>query len=155
MANSFKIMALLLMVGLMLVQVLAAVKRNRNVWSIGKLPAITRMYTRYSRYRRWQRQDFRILDRISKVLIIDLNNNEKQTLWDEDIGPFQRRRTYRVETRGQDAILSYWFNTDKGDGGVVGRSCGGGRSASSPSSSSPTPCWIHQIAGTSVSFLLM
>ena len=46
--------------------------------------------------------------------------------WDEDIGPFQRRRTYRVETRGQDAILSYWFNTDEGDGGLVGRSCGVG-----------------------------
>ena len=45
----------------------------------------------------------------------------------KDIGPFQRMRTYRVETRGQDAILSYWFNTDEGDGGLVGRSCGRGR----------------------------
>ena len=41
--------------------------------------------------------------------------------------PFQRRRTYRVETRGQDAILSYCFNTDEIAGGLVGRSCGGGR----------------------------
>ena len=113
---------------------------------------ITRIYTRCSRYRRWQRQDFRILDGISKDLIIDLNNNEKQTLWDEDIGPFQRRRTYRVETIGQDAILSYWFNTRPNEiaSGLVGRCCGG-----APCSSSPTPCWIHQIAGTSVSFLLM
>ena len=49
--------------------------------------------------------DFRILDSIPKVVnaIIAFNNNkEKQTF-----GPFQRRRTYRVETRGQDAILSY------------------------------------------------
>ena len=61
-----------------------------------------------------------------KFLVSFLNNNEKQTLWDEDIGPFQRRRTYRVETRGQDAILSYWFNTDEIVGGLVGRSCGGG-----------------------------
>ena len=60
-----------------------------------------------------------------KVFSIVLNNNEKQTLWDEDIGPFQRRRTYRVETRGQDAILSYWFNTDEIAGGLFGRSCGG------------------------------
>ena len=88
---------------------------------------ITRIYTWYSSYRRWQRQDFRILDCISKVLIIDFNNNEKQTLWDEDIGPFQRRRTYRGETRGQDAILSYWPNTNRNEiaSGLVGRSCGG------------------------------
>ena len=115
---------------------------NENVYTVYSLSLLTTT-------------DFRILDGISKVLneiIAFDNNNGKQTLWDEDIGPFQRRRTYRVETRGHDAILSYWFNTDEGDGGLVGRSCGGGRSASSPSSSSPTPCWIHQIAGTSVSF---
>ena len=49
--------------------------------------------------------DFRISDGIPKVvnaIIAFNNNNEKQTF-----GPFQRRRTYRVETRGQDAILSY------------------------------------------------
>ena len=49
--------------------------------------------------------DFRILDGILKVvnaIIAFNNNNEKQTF-----GPFQRRRTYRVETRDQDAILSY------------------------------------------------
>ena len=49
--------------------------------------------------------DFRISDGILKVvnaIIAFKNNNEKQT-----VGPFQRRRTYRVETRGQDAILSY------------------------------------------------
>ena len=62
-----------------------------------------------------------------KVFSIILNNNEKQTLWDKDIGRFQCRRTYRVATRGQDAILSYWFNTDEGDGGLVGRFCGRGR----------------------------
>ena len=32
-----------------------------------------------------------------------------------------------IETRGQDAILSYCFNTDEIAGGLVGRSCGGGR----------------------------
>ena len=49
--------------------------------------------------------DFRILDGILKVvneIIAFNNNNEKQTF-----GPFQRRHTYRVETRGHDAILSY------------------------------------------------
>ena len=49
--------------------------------------------------------DFRILDGILKVvneIIAFNNNNEKQTF-----GPFQRRGTYRVETRGHDAILSY------------------------------------------------
>ena len=49
--------------------------------------------------------DFRISDGILKVvnaIIAFKNNNEKQTF-----GQFQRRRTYRVETRGQDAILSY------------------------------------------------
>ena len=49
--------------------------------------------------------DFRISDGILKVvnaIIAFKNNNEKQT-----VGSFQRRRTYRVETRGQDAILSY------------------------------------------------
>ena len=52
--------------------------------------------------------DFRILDGILKVvneIIAFNNNNEKQTFG--EIGPFQRRRTYRVETRGHDAILSY------------------------------------------------
>ena len=49
--------------------------------------------------------DFRILDSIPKVVdvIIALNNNNKK----QTFGPFQRRRTYIVETRGQDAILSY------------------------------------------------
>ena len=49
--------------------------------------------------------DFRILDGIPKVVnaIIAFNNNNKK----QTFGPFQRRRTYRVETRGQDAILSY------------------------------------------------
>ena len=49
--------------------------------------------------------DFRISDGILKVvnaIIAFKNNKEKQTF-----GPFQRRRTYRVKTRGQDAILSY------------------------------------------------
>ena len=49
--------------------------------------------------------DFRISDGILKVvnaIIAFKNNKEKQTF-----GPFQRRRTYRVETRGEDAILSY------------------------------------------------
>ena len=49
--------------------------------------------------------DFRISDGILKVvnaIIAFNNNNERQTF-----GPFQRRRTYRVKTRGQDAILSY------------------------------------------------
>ena len=49
--------------------------------------------------------DFRISDGILKVvnaIIAFNNNNERQTF-----GPFQRRRTYRVETRGHDAILSY------------------------------------------------
>ena len=49
--------------------------------------------------------DFRISDGILKVvnaIIAFKNNKEKQTF-----GPFQRRRTYRVETRDQDAILSY------------------------------------------------
>ena len=42
--------------------------------------------------------DFRISDGILKVvnaIIAFKNNNEKQTC-----GPFQRRRTYRVKTRG-------------------------------------------------------
>ena len=49
--------------------------------------------------------DFRISDGILKVVNANIafnNNNERQTF-----GPFQRRRTYRVKTRGQDAILSY------------------------------------------------
>ena len=49
--------------------------------------------------------DFHISDGILKVvnaIIAFKNNDEKQTF-----GPFQRRRTYRVETRVQDAILSY------------------------------------------------
>ena len=86
-------------------------------------------------------QDFLILDGIPKVLIIVFNNNEKQTLWDEDIGPFQRRHTYRGETRGQEAILSYWFNTDEIAGGLVDAVEGTG---SLLVSVSPTPCWIYQ-----------
>ena len=49
--------------------------------------------------------DFRISGGILKVvnaIIAFKNNKEKQTF-----GPFQRRRTYRGETSGQDAILSY------------------------------------------------
>ena len=49
--------------------------------------------------------DFRISDGILKVVNAIMafnNNNERQTF-----GPFQRRRTYRVETRGHDTILSY------------------------------------------------
>ena len=88
-----------------------------------------------------KRQDFRILDGIPKVLIIVFNNNEKQTLWDKDIGLFQRRRTYRVETRGQDAILSYWFNTDEIAGGLVDAVEGAG---SLLVSSCSTSCWIYQ-----------
>ena len=59
-------------------------KKNENVYIVYPLSPLTTT-------------DFRISDGILKVvnaIIAFNNNNEKQTF-----GPFQRRRTYRVETR--------------------------------------------------------